>query len=314
MTKADNAVRDTAVHIEGLTKAYSGRVALSGVSVSVDRGCVVGILGPNGAGKTTLVEIIEGLRPFDAGTVSILGKDMTVSDRKLQARLGVVMQNTSLPPLARVGELLDLYASFYEEPMPPDQILASVGLTPSVKSLVRVLSAGQKKRLAIALAIIGRPELLVMDEPTADLDPQSRRAIWELIRNVVADRKRTVLLTTHHMDEAASICDEVIIIDQGAIIARGNPRALVKSHAPGVTALFKVDRPIDLREIAPAERIGQTTDAPRVRLHRDSVDEIIAVMTMIGRRFSAALTEVEIRENTLEQVFLNLTNLQTRSA
>ncbi len=222
----------TAISVSGLTKRYGDYTAVDGVSFSIDVGETFGILGPNGAGKTTTLEMIEGLRKPDAGEVFVLEQPVWPDPRSIQARIGVQLQTTNLFEALSARELLTLFANFYELPNPAelaDQALARVGLESKAAGEVVTLSGGQKQRLAIALALVHEPEVVFLDEPTTGLDPQARRNLWDVIRSISADDGRTVILTTHYLEEAEELCDRVAIMDKSQIVALDTPAGLVAS-------------------------------------------------------------------------------------
>jgi ABC-2 type transport system ATP-binding protein len=214
------------IEVSGLTKRYGGQPVVDEISFSVDRGEIFGLLGPNGAGKTTAVECLEGLRQRDGGQVTILGLDPRADGRRLHQRIGVQLQDTQLPDRLRVGEALDMYASFYPHPADWSEVLNRWGLSSKVKTPFAKLSGGQKQRLFIALALVGSPEVVFLDELTAGLDPGARRATWDLIRQVRAGGV-TVVLVSHFMDEVERLCDRVAILERGRIVALDTPAGLV---------------------------------------------------------------------------------------
>jgi ABC-2 type transport system ATP-binding protein len=214
------------IEVEELSKRYGGVAAVDGVSFTVAEREVFGIVGPNGAGKTTTVEILEGLRRPDAGRVRVLGVDPGRDGRELRQRIGAQLQQAALPDRLKVWEALDLYASFYRRPAPWAELLDRWGLAGQRAKAVASLSGGQRQRLLIALALVGRPEVVFLDELTTGLDPQARRDTWELVR-AVRDAGTTVVLVTHLMEEAERLCDRVAVIDRGRLVALDTPRALV---------------------------------------------------------------------------------------
>ena len=224
------APRPPAVRCVGLVKRYGDVTAVAGLDLEVRSGECFGLLGPNGAGKTTTVEILEGLTPSDTGTVEVLGQSWTggARDRRLRERLGIQLQETKLPEKLSVEETIRLFASFYREAQGLEEVLELVELGEKRRAWYSKLSGGQKQRLAVACALVNRPELLFLDEPTTGLDPQSRRALWQVIETFRA-RGNTVLLTTHYMEEAERLCDRVAILDHGKVIALGSPRDLIAS-------------------------------------------------------------------------------------
>jgi ABC-2 type transport system ATP-binding protein len=215
---------EAAVEVSGLVKRYGGRTVVDGLTLTAAAGAVTAVLGPNGAGKTTTVECCEGLRRPDAGTVRVLGEDPARAGASWRARVGVMLQDGGLPTGARAGEVLRHVASLHAAPLDPLRLAAVLGLEPVLRTTVRRLSGGQRQRLALAAAVVGRPELVFLDEPTAGLDPQARSAVWELVRSLRAAGV-AVVLTTHLMDEAERLADHVVVVDAGRVVAEGSPRS-----------------------------------------------------------------------------------------
>ncbi len=217
---------EMAIRVKDLHKHYPGRdglvYAVNGLDLDVQSGECFGLLGPNGAGKTTTVEILEGLTRPTSGEVEVLGLRWETSETEIRERIGVTLQETRFPEKATVREMVGLFRSFYREGLDPGDAIARVALEAKSNAFVETLSGGQQRRLAVALALVGDPELIFFDEPTTGLDPQSRRQLWDLIRELQG-RGRTILLTTHYMDEAERLCDRVAIVDHGKIIAQGSP-------------------------------------------------------------------------------------------
>ncbi len=216
---------DVAIEVTGLRKSYRDLEAVKGIDFHVERGEVFALLGPNGAGKTTTVEILEGYRTRTSGDVSVLGVDPAHHDRRLRRRIGIVLQSTGVDPFLTVWETVTLYAGYYPHPRNVDEVLAVVGLTEKRDTRVNRLSGGQHRRLDVAIALSGDPELLFLDEPTTGFDPGARRNAWEIVRNLTALGK-TVLLTTHYMDEAQSLAKRVAVLSHGEIVAEGPPDTL----------------------------------------------------------------------------------------
>src|SRR5215468_1534157 len=214
-----------AVHVRGLVKAYSGVRAVNGVDLDIRRGEIFALLGPNGAGKTTTVEILEGYRARDGGEVTVLGYDPGRQRAPLKRRIGIVLQSTGVEPYLTVTETIRMYAGFYPDPRPVDEVIGLVGLEEKRDSRVNKLSGGQQRRLDVAIALAGNAELLFLDEPTTGFDPSARREAWEVIKNL-ATLGKTVLLTTHYMDEAQYLADRVAVIAAGRIVAEGDPATL----------------------------------------------------------------------------------------
>ncbi len=211
----------------GLTKVYGNKKAVDGISFSVRKGEIFGILGPNGAGKTTTLEMIETLRPIDEGTATLDGIDVATEPQKIKKIIGVQPQSPAFQDKTKLTEVIELFAAAYGEKVNPKEFLADVNLTEKANSYVEQLSGGQKQRLSIAAALVHRPRVFFMDEPTTGLDPQARRNLWDLIKQV-RDKGITVIMTTHYLEEAEMLCDRVAIMDSGKIIAMDTPKALVK--------------------------------------------------------------------------------------
>jgi ABC-2 type transport system ATP-binding protein len=248
------------VSVENLRVRYGDTLAVNDVSLSINRGEIFGILGPNGAGKTTTVECIGGLRKPDSGSISVLGLDVLRNAKELRQRVGIQLQASELPDKLRVGEALELFASFYREPADPERLLSLLGLSDKRETRFANLSGGQRQRLSIALALIGRPELAILDELTTGLDPQSRRETWKLIERI-RDEGVTVILVTHFMEEAEHLCDRVALLHHGQVIAVDTPAAL--GAGMGERISFRPARPLDLEALrqlsAPTPGVG----APR---------------------------------------------------
>ncbi|HMD37265.1 MAG TPA: ABC transporter ATP-binding protein [Vicinamibacterales bacterium] len=228
------------VRVEGIRKTYGSTVAVDGISFDVEPGKIFGLIGPNGAGKTTTMECVEGLRRPDRGTISVLGLDPVRDVHALQVRIGVQLQEAQLQKRITVWEAVDLWGSLYPRPVDGARLLEQLGLADKRNAWFMTLSGGQKQRLFIALALINDPEVVFLDELTTGLDPQARRAIWELVRGI-RDRGKTVFMTTHLMEEAERLCDRVAIIDHGHIVDVDAPAALVARHCPERTVLLTTD-------------------------------------------------------------------------
>jgi ABC-2 type transport system ATP-binding protein len=299
-----------AVVVDRLTKAYDGRPAVDGLSFTVDRGEVFGLLGPNGAGKTTTVETLEGYRKPDGGAVRVLGLDPIRERRRLVPRIGVMLQDGGLYPGIRPLEALRLFAAYYENHESPDVLLDLVGLRPMAGKLVRRLSGGQKQRLSLALALVGRPEVVFLDEPTAGMDPHARLTTWEVIIGL-KERGATVILTTHAMDEAERLCDRVAIIDGGGLVALGTPGDLTRSAGGGET-LFTAAPGLDTAGLAGALLLSPAAVAEskpgEYVVHAASSPELVAALTAWLRDQGVALGDLRAGRRTLEEVFLRVTS------
>ena len=233
-----------AIEVEQLVKRYGSTMAVDGLSFGVRAGEVFGLLGPNGAGKTTTVECIEGLRTPDSGAIHVLGLDVRKELKQLKQRIGIQLQATNLYHKLSVREVIDLFASFYDHPLKTDQVIAWTGLQEKEKTRTKQLSGGQQQRLSVALALVNDPSLLFLDEPTTGLDPQARHAMWELIEQMHAQGK-TILMTTHYMEEAERLCDRVAIMDHGKIIALDQPQALVRQYFQEQAIEFSLSTPAE---------------------------------------------------------------------
>src|SRR5262245_55790182 len=228
-----------ALLVRGLAKRYGDVVAVAGIDLEVRPGECFGLLGPNGAGKTTTIEICEGLTAADSGVVQVLGRNWTRDDRALRERLGIQLQDTQLSEKLTVEETLRLFRSFYARGHPVSTIIDLVQLEEKRRARVGTLSGGQKQRLALGCALVGDPELIFLDEPTTGLDPQARRQVWDLVERLQS-RERTILLTTHYMEEAEQLCDRVAIVDHGRIIALGTPKELIAGLGAGQVVFFSI--------------------------------------------------------------------------
>ncbi|MEU8358315.1 ABC transporter ATP-binding protein [Nonomuraea sp. NPDC048882] len=292
------------IEVKGLTKRYAAQTILDGVSFSVDEGEIFGILGPNGAGKTTTVECVEGLRRPDGGTVRVLGLDP--ADRALREQIGVQLQHTQLPENIKVWEALDLYASFYAAPRDWRELIEQWGLADKRDARFGKLSGGQKQRLFIALALIGNPRVAFLDELTTGLDPQARRATWELIKRVRASGV-TVVLVSHFMDEVEELCDRVAVFDQGRIVAVDTPGGLIEGtgaeHHMRFTLMTQAD-PQELLGDVPGVS-GVTRDGDRVVVTGRG-DFATAVTARLARHH-VLVSDLRIDKRTLDDAFLALT-------
>ncbi len=276
----------TAVAVRGLRKSYGDFEALRGVDFTIEPGEVFGLLGPNGAGKTTTVEILEGYRDRDGGTVEVLGVDPQHGGTAWRQRIGVMLQSSSLYPILTVRESLVVFAGYYDDPRDPDEVVEIVGLTEKRDARVRTLSGGQQRRLDLGLALIGDPELVFLDEPTTGFDPGARRTAWDTVRNL-RELGKTILLTTHYLDEAEQLADRVAVLREGTIVRTGSPSELTGGAV--VT---------EIRYRRGGEEVVERTDEPTRRLY-----ELTAEALERGEE----LETLEVRRPTLEDVYLELT-------
>jgi ABC-2 type transport system ATP-binding protein len=297
-----------AIEVAGLEKRYGDRRAVDGISLRIAPGEVFGLLGPNGAGKTTTVETLEGYRAPDAGTVRVLGLDPQADGAALRPRIGVMLQEGGLYPGVRPLEALRLFAAFYDDPDDPERLLDLVGLRAVAGTYVRRLSGGECQRLSLALAMVGRPEVLFLDEPTAGMDPRARQTTWDLVREL-REAGTTIVLTTHAMDEAEHLCDRVAIIDRGRIVTEGSPADL--TSAGGEDLRFATTAGIDLPALASALSLAADSVAEsrpgEYRIRTAMTPELVAELAVWLRDKGYGLTELRTERATLEEVFLRLT-------
>ncbi|MCU1336141.1 MAG: ABC-type multidrug transport system, ATPase component, partial [Bryobacterales bacterium] len=302
-----------ALRVRNLRKTYKDVVAVDGIDLEVLSGECFGLLGPNGAGKTTTIEICEGLTEADSGEVEVLGLRWSSDAATLRQRLGIQLQETQLAEKLTVLETLKLFRSFFRQGPGADEVIGLVQLEEKRDARVGALSGGQKQRLALACALVGDPDLLFLDEPTTGLDPQARRQLWELIEEF-KEAGRTILLTTHYMDEAERLCDRVAIMDHGKVIAHGTPRELIASI--GVEHVVEFSAGSTTLDLAGVSRIACVRD---VRSENGTVlmqvtelhQAVPAVLAELGRQ-GVPLTELRTHSATLEDVFVHLTGRNLR--
>ncbi|MDP9092003.1 MAG: ABC transporter ATP-binding protein [Actinomycetota bacterium] len=304
-----------AVEVRDLVKVYGERRAVDGLSLRAEAGSVFALLGPNGAGKTTTVEICEGFRRADAGTVRVLGLDPQHDGAALRPRVGVMLQDgVGGYTGAKAIELLRLFASYAIHPHDPEALLDSVGLTDVAATAVKRLSGGQKQRLSLALALVARPELVFLDEPTAGMDPQARRATWEFVRTMRADGV-SVVLTTHFLDEAEQLADSVVVIDAGRVVAAGSPAELTRSGAEGqirFRATPGLPLPSLLAALPPAT--SAVEEQPGNYLVGGDVNpQLLAMLTAWCAGQGVLAENLSVERRTLEDVFLELTGRDLRT-
>ena len=300
------------VQVAAIRKTYGRTVAVDEVSFDVREGEIFGLIGPNGAGKTTTMECVEGLRAPDRGDISVLGLNPTRDVYQLQERVGVQLQEAQLQKRIKVREAVGLWASLYKKPVDGDRLLEQLGLSDKRNAWFMTLSGGQKQRLFIALALINDPELVFLDELTTGLDPQARRAIWDLVRGI-RTRGKTVFLTTHLMEEAERLCDRVAIIDRGRIVDIGTPAELIRRHAPEqtvVVAASDVSTEALFRAIPGVESVTNTDGRFTIRGKGD--DLVTGVIGCVADH-QIKVTDFRTDRSTLEDVFLNVTGHSIRN-
>jgi ABC-2 type transport system ATP-binding protein len=302
-----------AVAISNLVKRYGRTTAVNGLSLTAGRAAVTALLGPNGAGKTTTIEICEGYRRPDDGSVRVLGLDPTRDARQLRPRVGVMLQSGGIPQSARPAEYLRVMAAFYAHPIDPSVLLEQLGLMASLRTPFRRLSGGQQQRLSLAAAVIGRPELVFLDEPTAGLDPQARHATWDLISSLRSSGA-AVILTTHNMDEAQRLADQVAVVDHGQLVAEGTPADLTGTAGQ---LRFRAEPGLDTDGLISALPQGSAAkESPAghyiVEVH-DRVDpQLLAAVTAWCAEHGVLAQDLRIESRTLEDVFLELTGRDLR--
>lgn len=303
-----------ALQVDGLVKTFGDTTAVAGLDLALERGQVMALLGPNGAGKTTTVEICEGFIRPDAGTVRVLGMDPVTERQKVRSRIGMMLQGGGAYPGVRVGEMVRLVASYYADPLDPDWLMGELGLSDHLRTPYRRLSGGQQQRLSLAIAVIGRPELVFLDEPTAGLDAQARLAVWDLVRALRRDGA-AVVLTTHLMDEAAALADEVVIVDRGRRVASGTPAELERvGTAEGVTLVVdgEIDASLLHGAIGEEHTIVAGTGAGVLEVHGPVSPELMTSLCTELERAGVQLTSLATRTRSLEEVFLDLTGRDLR--
>lgn len=305
-------MRDAVITVDGITKRYGTLVAVDDVSFEVSNGEIFGLLGPNGAGKTTTLDCLEGLKRPDQGRITVFGCDPWKDRDVVRPRIGVQLQESRLQARIKVWEALDLFASFYPDPLDWETVLDPLGLAEKRNSLFGTLSGGQKQRLFIALAMVGDGDVLFLDELTTGLDPQARHAMWDLVRSA-RDRGKTIVLTTHFMEEAELLADRVAIIDSGKLIALDSPAALIRRDGDDMGVEFVAESGFDAR------RIECVAGVARVEVHNGRVtvhgtgDSLIANVAQALDQMGCRHHDMRSERNTLEDVFLKLTGHNLRN-
>lgn len=300
------------LQVENLVKRYGDLEAVRGVSFSVEEGEVFGLLGPNGAGKTSTVEVLEGLRTRDGGNVSVCGLDPQQDEQALKHEIGAALQSTALPDKLRVMEALRLFASFYKRRRNPEELIERFGLKEKRTAYYNQLSGGQKQRLALAMALVNDPKLLFFDEPTAGLDPQVRREIYDIIEELKREKK-TILMTTHYIEEAERLCDRVAIIDHGQVIALGTPREL-KSRAGGTTRIeVRLSKPASNGSLKSLEGVADAREVDGAFvIHSERPPQTIVSLVKYLEAQNNELVSMEIATPSLEDVFIEMTGRRLR--
>jgi len=285
-----SSVPVSAIAVSGLRKSYGAREVLHGISFTVEAGEVFAFLGPNGAGKTTTVEILEGYRKREGGDVRVLGEDPGRAGSGYRAKIGIVLQSSAVYPLLNVREIVALFAGYYPSPRRPDEVIELVGLAAQRDARVRTLSGGQLRRLDLALALVGDPELVFLDEPTTGFDPAARRQAWDTIRDL-GSLGKSILLTTHYMEEAQRLADRVAILRAGEIVGTGSPQELLSGHAS-----------VEIRFRRNGNEVVVATEEPTRVLHELTSEALAAGVELEG---------LEVHRRTLEDVYLDLTRQES---
>jgi ABC-2 type transport system ATP-binding protein len=299
---------DIALKVDNLTKRYGDLVAVNGISFSIGKGEIFGLLGPNGAGKTTTVEMIEGLRKPDDGSIEICGINALKKPGNIKEIIGAQLQSTTIYDQIRVKEVIDLFGNYYKKSIPSSKLLEEVSLTDKKNAFYRTLSGGQKQRVAMALAIVNDPEVLFLDEPTTGLDPQARRNVWSIIENL-RKRGKTIILTTHYMEEAEQLCQRVGIIDHGEIIALDTPRNLIANTGLKSTIEFSVSQEDSEKILQGLKGIGKVTKQSdnKFILNTKESSKALKELTRFSDKNNINMDNISVRKATLEDVFLSLT-------
>lgn len=303
---------DYALEVKDLRKSYGSVCAVDGISFAIRHGSIFCFVGPNGAGKTTTMEIIEGLKEPDSGEIYLLGMRLPEEVDRAKQVMGVQLQTTSLFERLKVGETVDLFRSFYSNPLSTDDALAAVSLDQKKNQMAGELSGGQQQRLAIALALVNDPEIIFLDEPTAGLDPQARREVWRLVQDLKG-RGKTVFLTTHYMDEAEKLSDEVAIIDNGKIIAHDSPRNLVSKLNKANVIEFTADEGVSKEDFAGLGSVSEVNISDEnVVIYTPDVKQCLMELVSLSEKRGLELKDMRFRNPSLEDVFLELTGRMLR--
>ena len=300
------------IEVNNLVKKYGDVVAVNGISFAVEKGEVFGILGPNGAGKTTTIEMIEGLRKPDGGNIEIANIDALKEPGRVREIIGVQLQATSIYDDIRVKEAIELFGSYYKRSISTRQILEEISLTEKTSSKVNSLSGGQKQRLCIGLALVNDPEVLFLDEPTTGLDPQARHNIWSIVENL-RDHGKTIIMTTHYMEEAEQLCGRVAIIDRGNIIALNNPNDLINAAGLNTTIEFSTSRDLNgISEKIPEIQKMNHGSVNKYSINTKTVSMTLKILTNLCYESNIELENISVRKTTLEDVFLAMTGRKLR--
>ena len=303
---------DTMIDVRNLVKSYNHKTAVNDVSFTIKQGEIFGVLGPNGAGKTTTLEMIEGIRTPDSGTAILAGLDIRHQKRAAQRIIGVQLQETALFPELTLLETLRFFSSLYPKAMDPRQLLSEVRLEEKIRDHPQNLSGGQRQRLALALALVNDPKVIFLDEPTAGLDPQSRRMLWDIVLKL-REQGKTILITTHYMDEAQTLCDRIAIMDGGQIIALDTPAGLINRLGAQATIDCRLDGKAtssDIRELPGVTGVRHANE--RFIVYTTEMQLTLEALLTYAAQRSIPMTDLQVRTPTLEDVFLDLTGRELR--
>ena len=303
---------NTVIDVRNLVKSYNHKTAVNNVSFAVKQGEIFGVLGPNGAGKTTTLEMIEGIRTPDSGTAILAGLDIRRQKRAVQRIIGVQLQATALFPELTLLETLRFFSSIYPKGMDPRQLLSDVRLEEKARDHPQNLSGGQRQRLALALALVNDPKVIFLDEPTAGLDPQSRRMLWDIVLKL-REQGKTILITTHYMDEAQILCDRIAIMDGGQIIALDTSACLINRLGAQATIDCRLDGKAtssDIRELPGVTGVRRANE--RFMVYTTEMQPTLEALLTYAAQRSIPMTDLQVRTPTLEDVFLDLTGREFR--
>jgi ABC-2 type transport system ATP-binding protein len=310
--KRENEIVNNIIEVNNLEKKYGDVNAVNGISFSVEKGEVFGILGPNGAGKTTTVEMIEGLRKPNSGTINVCNIDALKEPQRIKEIIGVQLQATSLYDNIRVKEAIELFGIYYKNSLPAEQIMEEVSLMEKKNSPVSKLSGGQKQRLSVGLALVNDPEIIFMDEPTTGLDPQARHNVWSIVEKL-RERGKTVVITTHYMEEAEQLCHRLAIIDQGKIIAMDTPDNLINKAGLATSIEFTTSKELNgLANKIPGIQKANHGSSYKYSVNTKRVAELLKDLTNLCYDNHIELTNISVRQATLEDVFLAMTGRKLR--
>ena len=309
--KSPQAATEPAIRVQKLVKKYGDFVAVNDVSFSIKEGEIFGIIGPNGAGKTTTVECISGLRVPDSGSVSIYGLSPEKDRIKIRKFVGVQLQQSAMPPRLKLGEAVELFASFYSDPLDPNDLLETLGIKDIKNSMFKNLSGGQKQRLSIALALIGNPKIAILDELTTGLDPEARRETWALIEGI-RDRGVTVILVTHFMDEAERLCDRLALINHGKLVVLDTPEAIA-ALAGGNRVRFVPSEPVDYKTLYAIPGVNEVERKERYITVTGTGDLAMSVINSLAK-IGVKVSDIEARGGNLDDAFVKLTKDEDKAS